>query len=99
MARLKKEGLVRSRRQGYWIYYSLAPARGRFHRTLLACLDSCAREDATLCADARRCGIRTLGALALSGNRAMRALARKLGAILRPDADPDLIQMQWEISA
>jgi acetyltransferase len=54
---------------------------------------------AMLIADARRCGIRTLGALALSGNRAMRALARKLGAILRPDADPDLIQMQWEITA
>ena len=53
---------------------------------------------AMLIADARRCGIRTLGGLALSGNRAMRTLARKLGAILRPDADPDLIQMQWEIA-
>jgi ArsR family transcriptional regulator len=56
MARLRKAGLVRSRRQGYWTYYSLAPARGRLHRSLLASLDACAREDATLCADARRCG-------------------------------------------
>jgi ArsR family transcriptional regulator len=56
MARLKKAGLVTSRRQGYWTYYSLAPARGRLHRSLLACLDACAREDATLCADARKCG-------------------------------------------
>jgi ArsR family transcriptional regulator len=56
MARLRKEGLVRSRRQGYWIYYSLAPARNRVHRALLGCLDACAREDAALCSDARRCG-------------------------------------------
>ncbi len=56
MARLKKAGLVTSRRQGYWTYYSLAPARGRLHRSLLSCLKACAREDAILCADARRCG-------------------------------------------
>ena len=56
MARLRKAGLVRSRRQGYWTYYSLAPARGRLHKSLLTCLQACAREDATLCADARRCG-------------------------------------------
>jgi ArsR family transcriptional regulator len=56
MAVLRKSGLVRSRRQGYWTYYSLAPARGRLHRALLACLDACSREDAVLCADAKRCG-------------------------------------------
>ena len=56
MARLKRAGLVRSRRQGYWTYYSLAPARSRLHKSLLSCLKACAGEDATLCADARRCG-------------------------------------------
>jgi len=56
MARLRKAGLVRSRRQGYWVYYSLAPARSRLHRALLGCLDACAREDSALCADAKRCG-------------------------------------------
>jgi ArsR family transcriptional regulator len=56
MARLKKAGLVQSRRQGYWTYYSLAPARGRLHKSLLSCLKVCAVEDTTLCADQRRCG-------------------------------------------
>jgi len=56
LARLRAAGLVTSRRQGYWTYYSLAPARGRVHRSLLNCLGVCAREDATLGADARRCG-------------------------------------------
>src|SRR5688500_306537 len=56
MARLKKAGLVRSRRKGYWTYYSLSPAKTPLQRSLLACLDACARVDATLCADARRCG-------------------------------------------
>ena len=39
LGRLKAAGLVRSRRQGYWTYYSLAPARGRLHRSLLKCLE------------------------------------------------------------
>jgi acetyltransferase len=52
-----------------------------------------------LLADARRSGVKALNGLALARNRAMRALARKLGAVLRPDADPDLVQMQWEIAA
>ena len=56
LARLKRAGLVRSRDQGYWTYYSLAPARGRLHRSLLACLDACARESAAIRADARRRG-------------------------------------------
>ena len=56
LARLRAAGLVTSRRQGYWTYYALAPARGRVHRSLLTCLQACAREEATLRADARRCG-------------------------------------------
>lgn len=41
LGRLRAAGLVRSRRQGYWTYYSLAPARGRLHRSLLKCLECC----------------------------------------------------------
>jgi len=58
MSRLKAAGLVRSRNQGYWTYYSLSPARKPLHRSLLRCLDACVRDDATLRADARRRGTR-----------------------------------------
>lgn len=47
-----------------------------------------------LVSDARRTGVRTLAGLALAGNRAMRALARKLGFALRRDDDPDLVRME-----
>jgi len=47
-----------------------------------------------LVSDARRAGVRTLAGLALAGNRAMRALARKLGFALRRDEDPDLVRME-----
>ncbi|HEU4338484.1 MAG TPA: metalloregulator ArsR/SmtB family transcription factor [Planctomycetota bacterium] len=53
MARLKKAGLVRSRRRGYWVYYSLAPAQGPLHKSLLSCLDACARKDAPRCGGGR----------------------------------------------
>lgn len=49
LGRLKSAGLVRSRRQGYWTYYSLAPAHGRLHRSLLKCLDACARGGGSRC--------------------------------------------------
>src|SRR5688572_5114186 len=55
LARLRAAGLVTSRRQGYWTYYSLAPARGRLRRALLACLDACRQEDPVLRSDERRC--------------------------------------------
>lgn len=47
-----------------------------------------------LVSDARRAGVRTLAGLALAGNRAMRALARKLGFALRRDEDPELVRME-----
>lgn len=47
-----------------------------------------------LVSDARRAGVRALAGLALAGNRAMRALARKLGFALRRDEDPDLVRME-----
>ena len=41
LAYLRKSGLVRSRKQGLWSYYSLTEARGAFHVKLLECLACC----------------------------------------------------------
>ena len=54
LAYLRKAGLVAARKHGLWSYYSLAPARGEFHASLLACLDVCFREVPELEADAKR---------------------------------------------
>jgi ArsR family transcriptional regulator len=44
LAYLRRAGLVAVRRAGPWSYYSLAPARGRFHQKLLECLGCCFQE-------------------------------------------------------
>lgn len=54
LAYLRRAGLVGARKEGLWSYYSLSPAKGRFHETLLACLGSCFREVPELADDARR---------------------------------------------
>jgi ArsR family transcriptional regulator len=46
LAYLRRAGLVVVRRAGLWSYYSLAPARDRFHQKLLECL-SCHSRCAT----------------------------------------------------
>ena len=51
---LRRAGLVTTRRQGKWIFYSLATARDRFHRDLLACLASCLDDVPELARDAQR---------------------------------------------
>jgi ArsR family transcriptional regulator len=38
LAYLRRAGLVLRRREAQWFYYRLAPARGKFHAQLLACL-------------------------------------------------------------
>lgn len=55
LAYLRRAGLVRTRKQGLWSYYTLAPARDAVHRKLLECLATCftqvpelARDDARL---------------------------------------------------
>lgn len=59
LAYLRRAGLVRARRQGLWMYYSLAPASNAVHRKLLECLQTCdghiselARDDVRM----KRCG-------------------------------------------
>ncbi len=54
LAYLREAGLVADRKQGLWVYYSLAPAEGAFHQTLLRCLECCFGEVPELQADARR---------------------------------------------
>ncbi|NNN07425.1 MAG: metalloregulator ArsR/SmtB family transcription factor [Elusimicrobia bacterium] len=54
LAYLRGAGLVRVRREGLWKHYSLAQARGGFHRGLLGCLRGCFAEVESLRRDARR---------------------------------------------
>ena len=49
---LRKAGLVVTRKWGLWNFYSLAPARTRFHTKLLECLKVCFRNVPELRADA-----------------------------------------------
>jgi ArsR family transcriptional regulator len=51
---LRRAKLVRTRKTGLWVYYSLAPAGGRLHRSLLKCLSSCFPEVPDLATDAAR---------------------------------------------
>ena len=51
---LRKAGLVTVREEGLWCYYSLAPARGPFHRKLLECLSACSCDVPEIATDGRR---------------------------------------------
>ena len=44
LAYLRKAQLVVTRKEGLWIYYSLAPARNDVHQKLLECLDQNSEE-------------------------------------------------------
>lgn len=54
LAYLRKVQLVVTRKEGLWIYYSLAPARTSFDRKLLECLEECFEEVPELKADQAR---------------------------------------------
>ena len=54
LAYLRKSGLVTARKEGLWMYYKLAPARGAFHKKLLECLESCFEEVTELHEDRSR---------------------------------------------
>jgi ArsR family transcriptional regulator len=41
LAYLRESGLVRVRKNGLWKHYSLSPAAGKFHRSLIRCLKGC----------------------------------------------------------
>lgn len=63
---LKEHGLVESERQGAWMIYRLPEKPPRELRANLACLQDCAREDATFARDAKRAA-KLRPALAKSG--------------------------------
>jgi len=44
LAYLRRHGLVETKREGQWVYYSLSKPGGSFHKRLLACLDACLEE-------------------------------------------------------
>jgi DNA-binding transcriptional ArsR family regulator len=51
---LRRAGLVNSRDEGTWSYYSLAPARDAVHEKLLECLETCGAAVPEIAADRRR---------------------------------------------
>ncbi len=48
LAYLRRMGLVTERKDGKWVIYSLAPAQGAVHASLLKCLRGCFDEVAVL---------------------------------------------------
>ena len=54
LAYLQKAGLVRTRSKRQWMYYRLAPAKGKVHAQLLECLDHCAKDLPILQVDLRQ---------------------------------------------
>jgi ArsR family transcriptional regulator len=54
LATLRSSGLVNSRRDGLWSFYSLAEPKSNFHMKLLECLRHCFAEVPELQADDRR---------------------------------------------
>jgi ArsR family transcriptional regulator, arsenate/arsenite/antimonite-responsive transcriptional repressor len=58
LAYLRRAGLVIARKQGYWNYYRLAPARNTFHEKLLDCLACCFQDVPELATDSKRLAAR-----------------------------------------
>jgi ArsR family transcriptional regulator, arsenate/arsenite/antimonite-responsive transcriptional repressor len=62
LAYLRRSGLVETRKNGLWAFYSLAAANSSFHRNLLECLKDCFKtvpeiaKDTTKAAKVRRSG-------------------------------------------
>jgi ArsR family transcriptional regulator, arsenate/arsenite/antimonite-responsive transcriptional repressor len=54
LAYLRKAGLITSRKNSYWTFYALAPARSAFHRKLIECLETCFSDVPELAKDLTR---------------------------------------------
>lgn len=54
LAYLRRAGLVVSRKEGPWSFYSLAPSQNPFHQNLLDCLGRCFSDVPEIKADAAR---------------------------------------------
>lgn len=55
LAHLRRTGWVRVRKQGLWAHYSLAPAAGAVHESLLELVRRCRAEMPELAANEARC--------------------------------------------
>ncbi len=51
---LRNAGLVKHRKEGLWVYYSLEKPVGEFHKRLLSCLDCCLEDVPSLTRDRER---------------------------------------------
>ena len=56
LAYLRKAGLVKDRKDGLWMYYTLVPAKNAFHQKLMECLSCCFQDVPELAKDAKRLG-------------------------------------------
>jgi ArsR family transcriptional regulator len=56
LAYLRRAGLVTTRKDGLWHYYSLARPRGQFHTKLIECLGCCFGDVPELAADIAKLG-------------------------------------------
>jgi ArsR family transcriptional regulator len=54
MAYLKNAGLVKDRREGVWVYYSLTGPKNKIHASQLRCLAECFEDDEVLKRDTAR---------------------------------------------
>lgn len=54
LAYLRRAGLVGSRKDGLWVYYSLAKPSSPFHHRLISCLASCFSDVPEIARDAKR---------------------------------------------
>jgi len=54
LAYLRRARLVTARKEGAWMHYRLAPAKGAFHEKLIECLETCFEELPELNEDTRR---------------------------------------------
>lgn len=54
LAYLRKAGLVEVRREGLWMYYTLATPRTTFHKKLIDCLGCCFQDVPQLAKDAKQ---------------------------------------------
>lgn len=57
LAYLRRHELVRAKREGQWVYYSLAKPSGGFHKRLLACLGDCLEEAPVFARDKKALGL------------------------------------------
>ena len=58
LAYLRKAGLVLARKDGYWSYYQLAPAKNALHSKLLECLACCIKDVPGLAKDSKTLQLR-----------------------------------------